>query len=251
MYLITGGNRGIGKALAIELADKNNKVVIIGRNEKLLKETAAINSNISYVIADVANDEDRLKIKDFINNNTLKALVNNAGIIGPILPITKIEKSEWQKTMATNLDPALFLTQLLIENLKNGKVLNIGSGAQYSPVYGWSAYCVSKAALAMLTKCFQLECSEVAFTCVLPGIIDTDMQVNIRNSRHMDEEKLIFFQKLYDNNQLLSTKTVAKFLSWLLISVEDNEFKLRQWDIYDNSHHKHWLVPPDCVPSFD
>lgn len=253
MFVITGGSRGIGKALAVKLAKSNKKVLIVGRNQELLEEVSLGSPNIDFLCADVSKQEGREKILSFINHNelSLDGLVNNAGVIGPIKPIASIAQSEWVNTMMTNVDPALFLTQLLIDKLKNKKILNIGSGAQYFPVLGWAAYCVSKAALAMLTKCWQLEHEDSAFACVLPGIIDTDMQADIRNASDMDPKKLLFFKNLYENQQLLSTQTVADFLSWLLIDVGMDDFKLKEWDIYDKSHHKYWLDDSNVVPDID
>jgi len=100
----------------------------------------------------------------------------------------------------------------------------------------------------MLTRCWQLECSDMAFASVMPGIIDTDMQAVIRQASHMDQAKIDFFIRLKRNNQLLSPATVAIFLCWLLLDIDKTQYVSQEWDIYDQTHHQAWLVPPHIVP---
>lgn len=145
----------------------------------------------------------------------------------------------------------LFLTQRLYNKLANGRVLNIGSGAAYFPMKGWSAYCVSKAALSMLTRCWQLESEFIAFAHVMPGIIDTQMQATARSDSNIDNEKIDFYRRLKEHNRLISPETVAAFLTWLLLDIDSDTFSAQEWDIYALSHHKEWLKPPHQVLDWD
>ncbi|STX29553.1 yueD sepiapterin reductase [Legionella beliardensis] len=252
MFIITGGGSGIGRALAHILADQGYSVLIAGRREQALIETASYSSLISICCADVANAEGRQAILSSLNDKpTLKGLIHNAGVIDPIAPVTAITETAWQQTLATNLNAPLFLTQLLLDKLQGGRVLTIGSGAAYFPVAGWATYCVSKAALVMLTRCWQLECNTVAFASVKPGIIDTDMQALIRQSESMDEEKIQFFKTLKAENRLIQPSTVALFLSWLLLKVNQDEYSAAEWDIYETHHHHLWLTKPHVVPNWE
>lgn len=252
MFVITGGGSGIGEALALALAMRETRVLIIGRREEALKAAAKNSPLISYCCADVSTHEGRQHIVSHLfSQPQLDGLIHNAGIIEPIVPIRTIDEKAWQKVMATNIDAPLFLTQLLQDKLLKGRILNIGSGAAHFPVAGWSAYCVSKAALSMLTRCWQLECSHLAMANVMPGIIDTDMQGYIRNASHMDPEKINFFKRLQQERQLLSPKTVALFLCWLLLDITKADYVSKEWDIYDKTHHHQWLTPPHVVPSWE
>lgn len=249
MFIITGGGSGIGKALALELAKRYKAVLIIGRREQCLIETAKHSPLIDYVCADISLAEGRQQILAHLETQPIiEGLIHNAAIIDPILPITTIDENSWRQVMATNVDAPLFLSQLLYKKLTNGRVLHIGSGAAYFPLFGWTAYCTSKAALSMITRCWQLESDIVAFASVMPGIIDTDMQAQIRRASHMDTEKLSFFKQLYENKQLVSAETVAMFLSWLLLDIDSERYVSQEWDIYDESHHNAWLIPPYTVP---
>ncbi len=245
MFIITGGGSGIGKALALALAKRGKPVLIIGRHETSLQQTAAASSLISYLRADVSTNEGRDLIRKYTDNTPkIHALINNAGTLGPLEGPKTINDQGWHHTLNTNLDAALFLPQLLYDKLPNGRVLNIGSGAAYFAIKGWTAYCVSKAALSMLTKCWQIESDTVAFASVMPGIIDTAMQATARQGHNMDTDQVNFYNRLKENNQLVSPETVAEFLSWLLVEIDTDTFVSKEWDIYDTSHHPEWLKPP-------
>ena len=251
MFVVTGGGSGIGKALAQALALREKSVLIIGRREPLLKETAASSPNIQYLCADVSTPEGRQHIGSHLRDiTTIEALIHNAGLIDPICSLNLIDEASWQKIMSTNVTAPLFLTQMLEKKLQGKRVLFMGSGAAHFPVAGWGAYCVSKAALSMLTQCWQLESHNIAFANVMPGIIDTPMQEQIRAAAHMDPERIAFFHQLYRNKQLITTETVALFLCWLL-ALDKQQFVSKEWDIYDPSHHSAWLIPPHVVPPLE
>lgn len=252
MFVVTGGGRGIGRELAIALAARGKSVLIIGRHEDALVNTAACSPLIDYVCADVSLSEGRQQIKRCLESvSVISGLIHNAGVIEPISAVSAMDDLSWHACMATNVDAPLFLTQLLIDKLAQGRVLNISSGAAHFPVAGWAAYCVSKAALSMLTRCWQLESSQIAFASVMPGIIDTSMQATIRMAEHMSSEKRDFFRRLKENNQLLTPVTVAAFLCWLLLDTDTSVYVSKEWDIYDTTHHQSWLIPPNIVPALE
>lgn len=251
MFVITGGSRGIGAALATHLACNNHPVLIIGRDEKTLQAVAHNQEYIQILEADVATTEGRETITNHLKPKNITTLIHNAGVIEPMAPITDINIKNWQHILDVNLTAPLFLTQALFEKLKGNRVLHIGSGAAYFPVQGWAPYCVSKAALAMLNRSWQLECPEVATTSVMPGIIDTEMQAKIRASQHLSEDKHDFFIRLKTEGKLLTPETVASFLSWLLLTTDKTRYVSQEWDIYDTSHHVEWLKAPHEVPSIE
>jgi benzil reductase ((S)-benzoin forming) len=249
MYVVTGGGQGIGRALAIALAERGQRVLIVGRHEHSLLTTVSVSPHIERISADVSTIAGRQSIVERLKNvPVIQGLIHNAGIIEPILPAMEMGDAAWRQCMATNLDAPLFLTQALRDKLQQGRVLTIGSGAAYFPVAGWTAYCVSKAALAMLVRCCQLETNDIAFASVMPGIIDTAMQAQIRLAEHMNAEKRDFFKTLKQENRLLTAATVALFLCWLLLDIEPAYFVSKEWDIYDESHHPAWLIAPHEVP---
>lgn len=252
MYLITGGGSGLGKALALALATREQSVLIIGRREHLLKETAALSPHIKYFVADVSTQAGLNSVCQHVSDIPhLDGLINNAGTLEPIAAIDGIQPETWHQALRTNLDPALFLPQILQQQLTRSRVLNISSGAAYFAIKGWAAYCVSKAALSMLTRCWQLESETMAFASVMPGIIDTEMQSIARSTVNLDPEQIHFYQRLKNNNRLLCPETVAEFLAWLLLETDEATYVSKEWDIYDTSHHASWLRSPHHVAHWD
>lgn len=252
MYVITGGGSGIGRALAHGLAYRNKQVCIIGRHEAPLIETAARYPSIRYVIADVSTEEGRETIIAQLQKETgLAGLIHNAGTIEPMTSLERLDKAAFQQVMATNLEAPLFLTQALQSVLTGARVLHIGSGAAYFPVKSWAAYCISKAALSMLTRCWQVDKPDIAVSSVMPGIIDTSMQALIRHAKEMAPEKQDFFNQLKQGGRLIQPDTVALFLTWLLLDVDTAVYVSKEWDIYDTSHHAAWLRAPYTVPPLD
>lgn len=252
MFIITGGGSGLGKALATSLAQHECPVLIIGRRLSLLQETAQCSSFIDYLCTDISTPEGRNTLIQHIKAiPRITGLINNAGTLNPVIPLRELSWESWQQAIHTNVSAPLFLAQQCYRQLEHGRVLNIGSGAAYFPIQSWAPYCVSKAALAMLTRCWQLESKEVAFASVMPGIVDTDMQALARLGVHMDKGQTEFYQNLYKNKRLLSADTVALFLTWLLLHVDKETFSAKEWDIYDTSHHQAWLKPPHEVPYWE
>lgn len=252
MFVVTGGGRGLGKSLAMALADRGKSILITGRHESDLLEVAGQSELIDYCVADVSSVEGRESICEKLKTvKKIEGLIHNAGTIEPIVSLENMDERSWKKMMAINVEAPLFLTQSLLPQLMDGRVLNISSGAAHFPVVGWSAYCVSKASLSMLTRCWQLESTSTAFASVMPGIIDTDMVTFIRHAEHMAPDKRDFFKKLKQNNQLLSPDTVALFLSWLLIDIHTSKYVSKEWDIYDVAHHASWLPKDHTVPSIE
>lgn len=252
MYLITGGGSGIGQALAHELAKQGKEVLIVGRRREALLKAADFSPLITTCCADITQERGRQEILSHLEAiPQIDGVIHNAGVVEPIMPIAQLSEQAWNETLATNLTAPLLLTQLLLNKLTSGRVLHIGSGAAYFPVSGWAAYCVSKAGLSMLTRCWQLESHTTAFASVMPGIIDTDMQAVIRHSQFMDDEKQDFFKRLKQENRLIQAETVAIFLSWLLLVVKKTDYISKEWDIYDTGHHSSWLIEPHVVPPLE
>lgn len=252
MFIITGGGSGIGKALALALSARNESVLIVGRRKEVLLEVQAQASNIEVFQADISTPVGRdALVQNLKKKAPIKGLVNNAGTLEPLAPISEISHAQWQSAMATNLEAPLFLTQQLQPYMNQGRVLNIGSGLAHFPAKGLSAYCVSKAALYMLTRCFQLENDGFSITSVMPGIIDTNMQQTLRGSDALSKENRQFYANLKEVDKLVSPTTVATFLTWLLLDIRDARYTSQEWDIYDVSHHHEWLKPNQSVPAWN
>ncbi len=241
MFVITGGGTGIGRALALALAAKNYRVLIVGRREERLAEVASLAPEyIETISVDISVDADRAKLVKHIGDKPLSALIHNAATLKPLKKLEHVSLEEWQQAQKTNIEAPLFLTKALFENLQGGRVLHLSTAMAHMASKSWGCYCATKSALYMLYEVFKKEETGIAFGSVMPGITDTNMQALIRDSHELSEEDTAFFMRLHDEGLLLTPQTVAAFLCYLLLEVADDEFSGSEWDIYDRSHHHHW-----------
>ena len=180
--LITGGSRGIGKAIAKEFAANGASIVISGRDKTNL-EKAASELGAFGVLSDIRKESD---VQNLINKTIekfgrLDILVNNAGVFPKIKLLHEISDSEWRDVLDVNLNGAFYATKYSIPHLQKngGTIINIASSAGIKAYENFNAdaYSASKAALVLLTKCWALEYakSKIRVNCICPGVVETDM----------------------------------------------------------------------------
>lgn len=176
--LVTGGGTGIGRTLAKRLADEGAQVLIIGRNEDTLKESATQDNKISYMVADIGNSDDIQQIVSEIEQRygKLDILVNNAGM-APVTPFTEVDMSEFDNTYRVNVRGLLELTKETLSFIKQvkGNIVNISTALVSSPLANMSVYSSSKAAVNSLTRVWAKELAKdgVRVNSVGVGPIET------------------------------------------------------------------------------
>lgn len=184
---VTGGTRGIGRAISEELA-KKCKHVIAGYLSNDSAANAWINTlvkngfqNISLFKADVSIPETSRKINDEIirKYGTIDILVNNAGITRNIL-FDKMSYNEWKQVLSTNLDSLFIVTHPVIQMMiKNnfGRIINISSVNGQKGQYNEVNYSTTKAGMIGFTKALAQEVADknITVNTVSPGYIDTEL----------------------------------------------------------------------------
>jgi benzil reductase ((S)-benzoin forming) len=213
LALITGTGGGIGKALAELLLDKNYKVVGYSRTNQIT------HTNFTFTKIDLSDlvATERLVFPETNKSDVL--LVNNAATIGTIVPFDKKNTKDIINEYQLNLITPTLLSQKFISSYKkNSKLLiNLGSGAANNPISSWSTYCATKAGLDMLTQVIVEENHEnLTVFSVHPGIVDTNMQKKIRETKPDLFPLLSKFTSYYANNELENTETVAKKLYYII-----------------------------------
>jgi NAD(P)-dependent dehydrogenase (short-subunit alcohol dehydrogenase family) len=184
--LVTGGSKGLGKAMARGLAEAGADIVISSRNEDELARTLAeilgdIKRRGSYVVADMARREDvaQLARTALERMGKVDILINNAGINIP-QAIDAITDDAWQKIMDTNLNSIMALTRALVPQMKErrwGRVIHISSIMGFISKEGRNAYSTTKAALLGLTRASALDLGpfNITVNCLAPGPFLTDL----------------------------------------------------------------------------
>jgi NAD(P)-dependent dehydrogenase (short-subunit alcohol dehydrogenase family) len=217
--IVTGASRGIGAATALALARRGIGSVLAVRHaadaQPVRRQVEALGVECAIQTCDVTRESDvRALIEHTLQaRGRLDALVNNAGTIEPIARIADGNAQQWAAAISTNLVGPYQLLRAALPALarSGGTVINVSTGAAHQPREGWSAYCSSKAALAMLSRCVDHEygASGVAAYSLQPGVVDTDMQVRIRASG-MNEISRIPREKL------ASPDLCANVIAWLV-----------------------------------
>ncbi|MCR4746253.1 MAG: SDR family oxidoreductase [Lachnospiraceae bacterium] len=181
VVVITGGGSGIGRAMAVKLAKEGAFVVIAGRRESALKETAALNKNISYVVADITKTSNITDIVNFINKEyggKIDVLINNAGYC-PVQPLKDITLEDYDN--AFNLDVRA-LVDMTIQSLPailkaKGNIINLSTVGATHRAPNLSMYVGAKAAVENFTRCWAIELAAdgVRVNAIAPGAVDTDI----------------------------------------------------------------------------
>ena len=183
--LITGGTRGIGKAIAKKFAENGYDLIInyVSENTDLEKLKKDINSNneILFVRANVGdfNSCEELVKKAIEKFGKIDVLVNNAGITRDNL-IMRMKEEDFDKVINTNLKGTFNVTKNVVPYMmkkKSGKIVNISSVVGVGGNAGQCNYAASKAGIIGFTKSIakELASRNILANCVAPGFIDTDM----------------------------------------------------------------------------
>jgi benzil reductase ((S)-benzoin forming) len=220
LLIITGHSQGLGRAiLDYYLALETFQVLAISRTKLDIESP-----NLKQFCIDLSD-------LDVLENHLMNIfpegdfnkiiLLNNAGWIGQIKPIGKLSPKEMRIQINTNLLSPMYLTNAFIKQYKDSNaekiVCNISSGAASRPVSGWAGYCSTKAALSMFTLVAAKEnkSENFHFFSLAPGIVDTGMQDEIRDSNDSDFPELEKFKGFKEEGKLSSPEDVAKKIAYL------------------------------------
>jgi len=181
--IVTGANRGIGEAVARELARVGACVVLAARGADALREIAgSLNGNGHAAPTDVGRieDLDRLVATAVERFGGVDILVNNAGVAPPAKQIYKVSLEEWESTMNVNLRGVWYLSNLchpLMKQRGGGAIVNISSTSGLHHDIGLGVYGISKAAVAMLTTVCAKEWARdgIRVNALAPGLVRTEL----------------------------------------------------------------------------
>ncbi len=181
--LVTGGTRGIGRAIAERLLEAGAAVVICGRQEAGVEQAVAEMSaggRVSGKACDVSSYEDVEQLFRFIDESQarLDVLVNNAGV-GLFQPVDQIRPEEWRRVIETNLSGVFYCTREAAPRMRRqggGYILNIGSLAGKNGMAGGAAYNSSKFGLIGLSEASMLDLryDNIRVSCLMPGSVATE-----------------------------------------------------------------------------
>ena len=184
--LVTGGSKGLGKAMARGLVEAGADVIISSRHEEELKPALAeilqgTNRRGAYYVVDMSKREDVRKLASFAAEKLGKVdiLINNAGTNEP-QPIDEIKDADWDRVMEINLNSIMVLTRALVPPMKQrkwGRIIHISSIMALVSNNGRNIYSATKAALVGFARASALDLGAFGITvnCIAPGPFLTDL----------------------------------------------------------------------------
>lgn len=214
LFIITGTSRGLGKAFVDQLQLKKDiDLITIGRHKD------------NHIKVDFANPESLYGIFEH-NYFPFKEydeviLINNAGTLSPTGPLGQVDSHALLAHLTVNAAGPLLLINEFLKSLEkaefsaNVEIINISSGAGRGPMYGWAAYCGSKASMDMMSRVVGLEAETLSRSfslkcwAIAPGVVDTDMQGYIRSQNTKSFKDVEDFIAKKEDGKLLSPELVA------------------------------------------
>ena len=189
--ILTGHTRGLGAAIAAELLGRHIPVLGLARrrNDSLAQRFPVGLEQVELDLADTGSLEDWLAddtLATFLAGSPSVLLINNAGVVQPVGPLTAQDVVSIARAVAINVTAPLVLARAVTAAstaAQDRRILHVSSGAARSAYPGWSIYCATKAALDHHARAVALDKLPGVRICSLaPGVIDTDMQAEIRST---------------------------------------------------------------------
>ena len=184
--IVTGGSRGIGRSIAVALAESGADVCVAARKPEALEESvAAVRATGRRGIAVPTNVRDLAALQNLVDETKkqlgrIDVLVNNAATNPVFGPVQNIDERAWDTIMNTNVKSCFFLSKMvreaIIEHGQGGSIINVSSTGGLRASTGLGGYSVSKAAVIMLTQVCAKEWGTdgIRVNCIAPGLIKTE-----------------------------------------------------------------------------
>ncbi len=229
--IVTGGGRGIGAAIATELARRGAHLTLLGRSEPALTSHAnALRGEFATPVETRTcdlQDENAIEavfVAAFSSLGEPYILVNNAGQ-AESTPFTQITRESWDRLLAVNLTATFLCMQQVLpsmEKARAGRIVNIASTAGVKGYARTAAYCASKHGVVGLTRALAIETAKLGITvnAVCPGYTDTAMvegaQRNVMAARGVSaEEARQLIARTIPRGSLIQPAEVADAVGWL------------------------------------
>jgi NAD(P)-dependent dehydrogenase (short-subunit alcohol dehydrogenase family) len=226
LFILTGASRGMGLAMARQLLQAEHTLLCISRktNETLAAQARLAGTTLLQWAQDLAEGaEVSARLEQWLREQAgvgfaSAVLINNAGMIPRIAPLSDADADELRQTLAVGLEAPMQLSAAFLRATESWtaqrKVLNISSGLGRKPMASQAPYCAAKAGLDHFTRCLALEEAlkpRGAAVCSLaPGVIDTDMQVQMRGAEASAFPDVETFANLKNSGRLSSPEEAAR-----------------------------------------
>lgn len=165
--LVTGAGNGLGRAIALALAERDARVLCVGRTEETLEETLARVPDGRLLTADVSDPASVDRLARTLADENVSILINNAGIAGPVKPLPDITAAEWDTVFEVNVRGVFLMCRAFIPMMAaagSGDIVNLASVSGKRPLIHRTPYVASKMAIIGLTRTLAFECGPLGIS---------------------------------------------------------------------------------------
>lgn len=226
VILLTGASRGVGHAIArfLIMAPAGNRVILVSRTAEPLEELKAkAPERVDYITGDLNKPSFIQETVKFAIDKfgKLDGVILNHGTLGQVKRISELEMEDWQDCFDTNFFSAAYLAKCAIPELRKtkGRIIITSSGAAMNGYQGWGIYGATKAAQNHLTLTLAREETDITTLAVRPGMVDTDMQRQIRedHASSMDPNDVKKFTDAYEQGKLVKPEQCGHVIAKLSV----------------------------------
>jgi NAD(P)-dependent dehydrogenase (short-subunit alcohol dehydrogenase family) len=196
--LITGASKGLGRAMALALAEAGARLALVSRNLDLLNETAGavrqLGAEAAVFLTDVTDESQVLRLEKAVAGEfgKVQILINNAGM-NLRKPVTDFTLAEWRQVMDTNLNSVFLTCRSFVPQMRGqgyGRILNLTSIMSHVALPGRTAYAASKAGLLGFTRALALELAPEKITVngISPGPVATEMNASLIQDPELNQQ---------------------------------------------------------------
>ncbi|TKA23322.1 hypothetical protein B0A50_07530 [Salinomyces thailandicus] len=224
VIILTGASRGIGLAIAHFLLKQSHNLVVVARSEQPLRELEKqYGGSVAVCTGDLADFSLGQKAVDLAKQRwqKLDGIIVNHGVLDPVKRLADSTAEEWRAAYDANLFSAVALSKAALVELRKSKgcILFTSSGAATNAYPTWGAYGSSKAAMNHLAMTLANEEKDITSISVRPGVVDTEMQRDIRekHSTAMDKTDAARFKELKETGGLLKPEQPGHVMARLVL----------------------------------